>query len=99
MADDLHEMSIIIFFGGKKKKKLFENVCCSCNWLLGLSAVVIALKGINPLSASNRQQFKFYIFFFYFQKKTRVDFSCESSTGQKKDQKVVCCSCDWSFKG
>ena len=55
------------------------------------------------------------IFYFYLLKKIRLDFSCESFARQKIHLKlqflfflksnekifmnVVCCSCDWRFKG
>ena len=41
--------------------------------------------------------------YFYLSKKIRLDFSCDSLMSLKNSEKifinVVCCSCDWRFKG
>ena len=50
------------------------------------------------------------IFYFYLSKKINLDFSCESDSheisslifsenNEKVFINVVCCSCDWRFKG
>ena len=70
----------------------------------------LTLKAPNKIAADN-----ILIFYFYLSKKIKLDFSCEPSAWQRIHLKhqvlfslkniekifmnVVCCGCDWRFKG
>ena len=76
--------------------------------IFGFHSRVFVLSLKAPSKICNRR----HSIFFFFSEKTSLDISCESPAKQtihmkcqylfflkNKKKNVVCCSCDWCFKG